>query len=174
MTQAWLEQRERSNDAALKFLVWLALGLGRPAGRLLLYPVCVYFLLFSPASLAASKKYLRNALRREPGLADADAWGPLAHRERDRAEVDARVGEWTAKYDRAELLHHCDKAQVPCGPVYSIDEIFDDPQYAARGNILKMKDERVGELAIPNLVPRLSDTPGEVKWLGPSLGAHNA
>jgi predicted LPLAT superfamily acyltransferase len=36
LTQAWLEQRERSNDPALRFLVWLALGLGRPAGRLLL------------------------------------------------------------------------------------------------------------------------------------------
>jgi crotonobetainyl-CoA:carnitine CoA-transferase CaiB-like acyl-CoA transferase len=110
----------------------------------------------------------------EPKLADPDAWGRLANRERDRAKVDAYVGEWTSKYDRAELLGNCEKAQVPCGPVYSIDEIFEDPQYAARGNILKMKDERVGELAIPNLVPRLSDTPGEVKWLGPSLGAHNA
>jgi succinyl-CoA:(S)-malate CoA-transferase subunit B len=109
----------------------------------------------------------------EPKLADPDAWGRLANRERDRAKVDAYVGEWTSKYDRAELLGNCEKAQVPCGPVYSIDEIFEDPQYAARGNILKMKDERVGELAIPNLVPRLSDTPGEVKWLGPSLGAHN-
>ena len=109
----------------------------------------------------------------EPKLADPDAWGRLANRERDRAKVDAYVGEWTSKYDRAELLGNCEKAQVPCGPVYSIDEIFEDPQYAARGNILKMKDARVGELAIPNLVPRLSDTPGEVKWLGPSLGAHN-
>ena len=36
-----------------------------------------------------------------------------------------------------------------------------------------MKDERVGELPIPNLVPRLSDTPGRVNWLGPSLGEHN-
>jgi crotonobetainyl-CoA:carnitine CoA-transferase CaiB-like acyl-CoA transferase len=109
----------------------------------------------------------------EPKLADAGAWGTLANRERDRAKVDAYVGQWTAKYDRAELLQHCDQAQVPCGPVYSIDEIFDDPQYAARGNILRIKDERVGELAIPNLVPLLSDTPGEVKWLGPPLGAHN-
>jgi crotonobetainyl-CoA:carnitine CoA-transferase CaiB-like acyl-CoA transferase len=109
----------------------------------------------------------------EPKLAGDDAWGTLAHRERDRAKVDAYVGAWTSTYDRAELMQVCEKSQVPCGPVYSIDEIFDDPQYAARGNILMMKDERVGELAIPNLVPRLSDTPGEVRSLGPSLGAHN-
>jgi crotonobetainyl-CoA:carnitine CoA-transferase CaiB-like acyl-CoA transferase len=37
-----------------------------------------------------------------------------------------------------------------------------------------MHDERVGELPIPNLVPRLSDTPGRVNWLGPRLGEHNA
>jgi crotonobetainyl-CoA:carnitine CoA-transferase CaiB-like acyl-CoA transferase len=36
-----------------------------------------------------------------------------------------------------------------------------------------MRDDRVGELPIPNLVPRLSDTPGQVKWLGPKLGEHN-
>ena len=106
-------------------------------------------------------------------MAEPENWGTLAHRERDREAVDQHVGEWTAKYDRAELLRICEESQVPCGPVYSIDEIFEDPQYAARGNILKIKDERVGELAIPNLVPRLSDTPGSVRSLGPSLGQHN-
>jgi succinyl-CoA:(S)-malate CoA-transferase subunit B len=109
----------------------------------------------------------------DSGLADAERWGTLANRERDRAKVDEYVANWTVKFPRAEVLSMCEEAQVPCGPVYSIDEIFEDPQYAARGNILKVKDERVGELAIPNLVPRLSDTPGAVKWLGPSLGAHN-
>ncbi len=109
----------------------------------------------------------------EPHMAEPQNWGPLANRERDRAKVDQHVGEWTARYDRADLLRMCEESQVPCGPVYSIDEIFEDPQYQARGNILKMQDERVGELPIPNLVPRLSDTPGKVNWLGPRLGEHN-
>jgi crotonobetainyl-CoA:carnitine CoA-transferase CaiB-like acyl-CoA transferase len=109
----------------------------------------------------------------EPHMAEPENWGTLANRERDRAKVDAHVGEWTAKHDRAELLRICEAAQVPCGPIYSIDEIFEDPQYQSRGNILRMQDGRVGELPIPNLVPRLSDTPGSVKWLGPKLGEHN-
>lgn len=109
----------------------------------------------------------------EPHMAQPQNWGLLANRERDRAKVDQHVGEWTARYDRADLLRICEESQVPCGPVYSIDEIFEDPQYEARGNILKMRDERVGELPIPNLVPRLSDTPGKVNWLGPKLGEHN-
>lgn len=109
----------------------------------------------------------------EPERAQPENWGTLKNRERDRPQVDEHVAAWTAKHDRAELLRICEEAQVPCGPIYSIDEIFEDPQYAARGNILKMQDERVGELPIPNLVPRLSDTPGKVKWLGPRLGEHN-
>jgi crotonobetainyl-CoA:carnitine CoA-transferase CaiB-like acyl-CoA transferase len=109
----------------------------------------------------------------EPHMAEPENWGTLANRERDREKVDAHVGEWTARHDRAELLRICEANQVPCGPIYSIDEIFEDPQYQSRGNILRMQDERVGELPIPNLVPRLSDTPGSVKWLGPKLGEHN-
>ena len=71
------------------------------------------------------------------------------------------------------MLTTCDRFQVPCGPVYAIDEIFEDPQYKARENIAFVKDERMGELAIPNVMPRLSDTPGRITGLGPSLGAHN-
>jgi crotonobetainyl-CoA:carnitine CoA-transferase CaiB-like acyl-CoA transferase len=87
--------------------------------------------------------------------------------------VDETVGAWTATMDRADLMAACERAQVPCGPVYSIEEIFDDPHYAARGNILRMEHPRAGELAVPNLVPRLSETPGKVNWLGAELGAHN-
>jgi crotonobetainyl-CoA:carnitine CoA-transferase CaiB-like acyl-CoA transferase len=106
-------------------------------------------------------------------LAEDGRWGKLAARERDRALVDEVVGAWTATMDRADLMYRCESSQVPCGPVYSIEEIFEDPQYEARGNILRMQDPRAGELAVPNLVPRLTETPGKVNWLGMELGAHN-
>jgi crotonobetainyl-CoA:carnitine CoA-transferase CaiB-like acyl-CoA transferase len=109
-----------------------------------------------------------------PDLAEDGQWGKLTARERDRALVDETVGAWTATLDRADLMHRCESSQVPCGPVYSIDEIFEDPQYAARGNILRMRDPRAGEIAVPNVVPRLTETPGSVNWLGMELGAHNA
>jgi predicted LPLAT superfamily acyltransferase len=67
----WVGRPERSNTLALRMIVWVALTLGRPAARLLLYPVCLYFLIFSTASRAASTQYLRKALAREPRLADA-------------------------------------------------------------------------------------------------------
>ncbi len=109
----------------------------------------------------------------QPEKGEPEQWGTLAARERDREAVDRDVGAWTALHTRDEVLSLCAQAQVPCGPVYAIDEIFEDPHYAARGNILKMTDPRAGELSIPNLVPRLSDTPGRINSLGPSLGQHN-
>lgn len=108
-----------------------------------------------------------------PEFAGAGKWGRIAERDRDRAEVDAFVGAWTAQFTRDEVLARCESFQVPCGPVYGIDEIFTDPQYAARENIVRIKDDRIGELAIPNVVPRLSATPGGIDWLGPKLGEHN-
>ena len=67
----WVNRPERSNRLALRMIVWVALTLGRAAARALLYPICIYFLIFSPASLAASKKYLRKVLPRQPHLMDA-------------------------------------------------------------------------------------------------------
>lgn len=115
---------------------------------------------------------LADAMGR-PELAEDDKWGPIANRDRDRADVDAMVGAWTGQFTRDEVLARCEQFQVPCGPVYGIDEIFEDPHYAARENILFMEDDRIGRLAIPNVVPRLSATPGGVDWLGPRLGEHN-
>lgn len=65
----WVASPERSNIPALRCIVWIALTLGRPAARLLLYPICLYFLILSSPARAASRKYLRKVLAREPGLA---------------------------------------------------------------------------------------------------------
>ena len=108
-----------------------------------------------------------------PEWAGEGKWGTIRQREAERAIVDEYVGNWTSTMTRDEVLATCEKFEVPCGPVYSVDEIFQDPQYKARENIKWMKDARVGELAIPNVVPRLTETPGAVKWLGPSMGEHN-
>jgi len=112
-------------------------------------------------------------LRGEPGLAGEGKWGKVAHRERHRSEVDAWVAEWTCKHTLNELIAACGACDVPCGPVNSIAEIFKDPQFAAREDISLFKDPRIGEIAMPNVCPRLSDTPGSITSLGPKLGEHN-
>lgn len=107
----------------------------------------------------------------QPALATPERWGTIAARERDRAAVDAKVGAWTADMTRDEALATCVRFEVPCGPVYAIDEIFQDPHYAARGNIAFIDDPRAGRVAVPNTVPRLDATPGRIDHLGPALGA---
>ena len=108
------------------------------------------------------------------GMAPPDRWARLAEREKDRTQVDAHVGRWTASLTKAEVLRICEENQVPCGPIYAIDEIFQDPQYAARNNIARVEDPRVGTLAVANVVPRLTETPGGIDHLGPPLGADTA
>lgn len=101
-------------------------------------------------------------------------YGDIGKREAKRAEVDAFVTNWTSGLPRDAVLEACSVGQVPCGPVYGIDEIFEDPQYAARGNLVEIDDPRAGRLTLPNVCPRLSETPGAVRWAGRGLGADTA
>jgi crotonobetainyl-CoA:carnitine CoA-transferase CaiB-like acyl-CoA transferase len=110
----------------------------------------------------------------QPELAAPERYGAIAARLRDRAAVNALVAAWSGSLSRDALLERCAAAEVPCGPVYSIEEIFDDPHYRARHNILRVAHDAVGEVAIPNVVPSLGETPGRVAWLGPPLGSHTA
>lgn len=66
----WMNRPERSTTAAIKFIVWVALRLGRRAARLLLYPICLYFVLFSRKPRRASALFLSKALGRPPGFGD--------------------------------------------------------------------------------------------------------
>jgi predicted LPLAT superfamily acyltransferase len=67
----WVDRPERSSMLALQIIVWVATSLGRPAARLLLYPICLYFLAFSPGPRAASRQYLSRVLGRQAGTADS-------------------------------------------------------------------------------------------------------
>ena len=107
----------------------------------------------------------------QPELAGPDRFGPKALRLAGRAEVNGLVAAWIGSLTRNEVLTHCRDEHVPCGPLYRIDEIFADEQYAHRGNIVEA-DSRIGPLAVPGVVPAMSATPGEIRWLGPALGQH--
>jgi crotonobetainyl-CoA:carnitine CoA-transferase CaiB-like acyl-CoA transferase len=108
-----------------------------------------------------------------PEVAADGIYGTIAKRERQRPAVDGLVADWAKRHTQQEAVRLCDAAEVPCGIVASVDEIFLDPHYAARGNIARVSDPRSGELAVPNVVPRLTGTPGAIDTLGPALGQHN-
>ena len=116
-------------------------------------------------------KRLMRAAGREDLAEDArlaDNAGRVAH----QREVDDAIAEWTRTLDAAGVLRILGGAGVPAGPIYSVADMVDDPQYNARG--LFETVEVGGEpLKIPALVPKLDHTPGATRWPGPELGAHN-
>jgi crotonobetainyl-CoA:carnitine CoA-transferase CaiB-like acyl-CoA transferase len=108
----------------------------------------------------------------QPELASDNRYGPKDLRLAARDEVNAIVTQWVASLDLETVLKRCAEGGVPASLIYSIADIFEDPQYRARGNI-KMTESRAGAIAVPDVVPRLSATPGEIQWLGEAIGAQN-
>lgn len=109
-----------------------------------------------------------------PQLADATAFGPQTVRLAARETVDRLVAAWTGSLDLEEVMRRCLAAEVPVGPLNSIVDIVNDPQVAARGNLVGIADADVGTCVIPNVIPRLSATPGRIDRIGPALGSGNA
>ncbi len=109
----------------------------------------------------------------QPEFASEAFYGEKERRLAARDDVNRIVAAWVSSLDHDAVLARCAEFDVPASLIYSIADIFRDPQYRARGNI-RMMDTRIGELAVPEVVPRLSETPGEIRWLGEGLGGHNA
>jgi crotonobetainyl-CoA:carnitine CoA-transferase CaiB-like acyl-CoA transferase len=109
----------------------------------------------------------------QPELASSTRFGHRDLRLGARDEVNRIVAEWVLSLDLDQVLARCKKFGAPASLIYSIADIFEDPQYRARGNI-RTTESRIGDLAVPEVVPRLSATPGEIRWLGEGLGAQNA
>lgn len=88
-------------------------------------------------------------------------------------ELEGLVKEWVGRHTYAEVESTLVAANVPVGGIYTADQIVDDPHYAARENIVTIDDPQLGPFPMPNVVPKLSGTPGRVNAAGPELGAHN-
>ena len=105
-----------------------------------------------------------------PELCSSGLYGLQAKRLAARKEVDEIVGAWTRSLTRDELMARCIKSEVPIGPLNTIADIFADPHFKARGNLITVEEAEVGEVTVPGVTPRLSKTPGRITNLGPSLG----
>lgn len=88
-------------------------------------------------------------------------------------EVDGIVAGWIAEHDLKTVLDEFERVEAAIGPAYTIDQIFEDAQYRARGDIIEMDDEDLGRLKMTNAFPFMSETPAEVRFAGPRLGQHN-
>jgi formyl-CoA transferase len=108
----------------------------------------------------------REDLAVDPSLADN------AGRAKRADELDSVIGEWTGRHDAEQAVRLLNDAQVPNGKIYSIADIVREPQYQARDMIREVKLPDGASLKVPGIVPRLSETPGGIEWVGPKLGEH--
>jgi formyl-CoA transferase len=108
----------------------------------------------------------RADLADDPQLARNDG------RVQRNSELDAAIGAWTLTRTLDEVLLVLDRADVPSGRVYTAADIYNDPQYRARNMIERHRLPDGAAIDIPGIVPKLSETPGRTRWVGPQLGEH--
>ena len=88
-------------------------------------------------------------------------------------EVDGIVASWIGRHDLQVVLEEFEKAEAAIGPAYDIGQIFQDPQYQARGNIIEVLDDDLGPIKMTSAFPFMSETPAEIRHAGPRKGEHN-
>jgi crotonobetainyl-CoA:carnitine CoA-transferase CaiB-like acyl-CoA transferase len=108
----------------------------------------------------------RADLADDPALAQNDG------RVKASAMLDAAIDAWTSHHSMDDVLATLERAEVPSGRIYSVADIVGDAHYQARGMLLNADLPGGASVKMPGIVPKLSDTPGEVRWSGPTLGEH--
>ena len=108
----------------------------------------------------------RPELKMDPKFVDHAARG------RHQAELDGIIAEWTATQGLETLLALMQANGVPASRVYRAPDMLADPQFQARDDIVEVAHPVFGKLKMQNAFPKLSATPGRVRWPGPALGEH--
>jgi succinyl-CoA:(S)-malate CoA-transferase subunit B len=108
-----------------------------------------------------------------PDLAQPHTYGKQDQRLAHRHDVNEVVRDWCGSLTRDEVLQRCYATDTPAGPLNNIADIFGDRQFHARRNMVAIDAPDTGEqVIVPTPVPRLSETPGSIRSLGPKLGEH--
>ncbi len=107
-----------------------------------------------------------------PELSHDPRYAGHAARGENQAELDTLIGAWTATLTAADLLALMEKSGVAAGRVYRAPDMLTDPQFEARDAIVEIPHPVFGSVKMQNAFPKLSDTPGGVRWPGPALGEH--
>ncbi|MDC4429592.1 CoA transferase [Acinetobacter baumannii] len=86
--------------------------------------------------------------------------------------LDAAIESWSRQHSIDEVLQQLERAEVPSGRIYSVADMVNDPHFNARDMLLSTELPDGQVVKMPGIVPKLSETPGQVKWRGPELGEH--
>lgn len=110
----------------------------------------------------------------KPELLEDPRFATPAARSKHEDETDTLVNEWTQSLPLAELERVLDEAAVPASRIFNMQDIFSDPHYRAREMLVEPADPVLGPISMANVVPRLSRTPGAVRWAGHKIGQDTA
>jgi formyl-CoA transferase len=116
-------------------------------------------------------KRLATAMGR-PELGDDPRYATHAARGETQQELDDLIGEWSSTLDSEKLTAILEEHGVPTGRIYRAKEMLEDAHIAAREAIIKIAHPLFGDIRMQSTFPKLSDTPGQVRWVGPDLGQH--
>jgi formyl-CoA transferase len=109
-----------------------------------------------------------------PELADDERFATHLARGENQEEIESIVADWARARTAGEIDGVLNDAGVICGPIYTIADIFEDPQFQARDMLLKHVDPEFGDYIGPGIVPKFSGTPCEVRWSATwDEGSHN-
>ncbi len=109
-----------------------------------------------------------------PELAEDPRYATHVARGDNQDELEGIVADWARLHTAKEVDEILNAAGVICGPIYTIADIFEDPQFQARDMLLRHEDPEFGEYIGPGIVPKLSRTPGSVRWSATwDEGSHN-
>lgn len=108
-----------------------------------------------------------------PEWAESEKYATHHARGENQEELDRLISDWTKQRTAGEIIGAMREASVPAGKLFTAEDMLSDEQYAARQSIVEVEDPEIGPIPMQNVVPSLSETPGEVRWTGPKLGQHN-
>jgi crotonobetainyl-CoA:carnitine CoA-transferase CaiB-like acyl-CoA transferase len=104
-----------------------------------------------------------------------EPWFASGHGRAQHAdELDAAVGAWITARPTDEVLSAFAAAEAAIGPVYDVRGVLSDPQYEAIGTVHTVDDDELGPVRMQNVLFRLSETPGSIRWAGRPHGADTA
>ena len=127
-------------------------------------------------AIAGSTQALTERLFREMGRPDLIT-DPRFKTNRDRlANVEALdeiVGAWVQERTQAECIAQLVKAEVAVAPVADFKDLAEDPHLIERKTLVAIDDPELGTLRMPDVLPRLSETPGKIRHAGLPMGVYN-
>ncbi len=118
-------------------------------------------------------KRLAEAIGR-PKLAEDDRYATHSARGAHQVELDQIINAWTKTIPLEALEDKMNEYGVPCGLIYKAEDMMKDPHFKARKALIEVEHPDFGPIKMQNVAPKLSDTPGAVRHVGPELGEHNA